>query len=75
MSNRIFKTDKKSPNLHINLKLKSFLVNTKISNQLFDYKIHKTRTQFQKVILYSKPGFKLSLLKFRVYKKYLTQIW
>ena len=38
--------------------LESF--NSNISNQLFDYtiSIHSTRTQIQKVILYSKIGFK-----------------
>ena len=42
--------------------------NTNISHQLFDYKItlwiNNTRTQIQKMILYSKPGFRCSFKRF-----------
>ena len=49
--------------------------NTNISHQLFGYTISFVKTQIQKVILYSKTGFKVCFKDFRYTRINPTQIW
>ena len=51
------------------------IYDTNISHQIFDYKITFENSQIQKVILFSKPGFKRSFKDFWYTRLNLPQIW